>query len=395
MSEHAVVEHDIGIIQKFVKILESAKNISDKIFDVFPVAFILTDGQSKILKANKLAQDMLQQPEENMLGRYLEKLAPAAAGKVFREYYERASDRAELKTEFETRGLDKNGVEQFIFWQANNISNHQEFRMGLHIMVATDITELRRNHERIAAIEKDLEISKEVQNHLLPRQNEFENEAFHIIGYYRAADKVSGDWWWYETKESGKLHFLLGDVTGHGVGAAMVTSKIATAYSVGSRKAPQNTSMQELLADLNTSIFMLNDPVYSMSVFGAICDPALQQAEICFCGSNPVLLLDKSSGEAKTLLKRGGFIGEDANIVIGRDTIGFSSGQRLFAYTDGTFEFDDLEGRKFNIRRLHKLVKKYAAYDIKTAYHAIIEEIDNARNHDYADDMSFVIIDRK
>ena len=394
MRQHEIVEYDIGIIEKFIKILESAKNVGDTIFDVFPVIFILTDNHGKILKANRLAQDLLYLAEDRLLGRYLDDVTPESAAREFHAFFRDVAQKPGGKIEFETKGVNRRGEEQYIFWQVNTIADVKEFPVSLNIIVASDITQLRKGYERIAAIENELEISQAIQNHLLPQRNEFENEYFHVYGYYRAADKVGGDWWWYEVRENDKLHLFLGDVTGHGVGSAMVTAKIASAYSVISRKAAKDASMFQLIEELNASVFWLNDPLHSMSVFGAACDPHAKKAELCFCGSSPILLLSKNR-PSRRYLQRSDCVGWREHICIGQDWVEFASQDRLVAFTDGSYEFNDRNGHPFNMRKITKLAEKFADMDAKAACDNLVEEINLARGGSYSDDMSLVIVDRK
>ena len=394
MATQKTGERENSNLERFIRVLESAKNLGDNIFDVFPVIFVLTDDNGEILKANRIAQRFFRLTEDQILGRKLDDIVPTEAAPAFAALFGR-SDKKSAEQEFETRHRDaQSGDERYTFWNISSASDKYEFGVAVNVIVATDVTQLRKSHERIAAVEKDLLISRTIQNYLLPRQDEFDGENFRLCGHYRAAENVSGDWWWYEEGLNNRLNLILGDVTGHGIGAAMVTAKIASAYYVISHKAPADTSMQDLLTELNSTIWSLNDPLYCMSMFSMSCYPTTNHAELCFCGCNPVLLLHQAAG-GQRLLRGGRFLGWEREPLIGFQQIDFLPGDRLFACTDGAFEFTARDGRPFRIKRLFQLVERLAAESPAKACEALIQEIHRERNGRYEDDMSFVILDRK
>ncbi len=60
-----------------------------------------------------------------------------------------------------------------------------------------------------------------------------------MFGVYRPADACGGDWWWHEPLSGGRHVVMVGDVTGHGPGPAMVTAAVATAFRVLHRGRPR------------------------------------------------------------------------------------------------------------------------------------------------------------
>lgn len=384
---------DLLVIERLIRILESAKNISDRIFDLFPVAFLLTDDDGLLLKVNELAQKLLGGREEEMLGCHIIGMAPEGAKAKLKKHYEESLAHDQQVSTFESKIGEQGEGSQYIFWQLHKVAKSGNYRSGLHIIVASDITQLRQHHERILAIEQELQVSQAVQVNLLPASAEYRDQNFHIAGYYRAADKVGGDWWWYETRDRGRLQLLVGDVTGHGVGAAMVTAKIAAAYRVVSRKAPLAASMLELLVELNRHIAVLNDPLHSMSLFAASFSPEDNLAELCFCGANPVSIF-KPDGRQVNFLEGGDLLGWHDEVRVGVKHGEFARGDRLLAYTDGAFEFVAKSGLGFNYRRLLKVAAKYRGHSASAALAAMAAEIDQLRGGYYKDDMSLVIVDR-
>ena len=85
-----------------------------------------------------------------------------------------------------------------------------------------------------ARMETELETARLVQTRFFP-QRAFEHGGFRISGRSIAATECGGDWWNYR-HVGGWLYVAMGDVTGHGVSAALVTSAAHFAFSRLMRK---------------------------------------------------------------------------------------------------------------------------------------------------------------
>lgn len=102
-----------------------------------------------------------------------------------------------------------------------------------------------------------LELSAAVQTLFLPSRNDFENRKCRLHGFYRAAEKCGGDWWWYKIHEQ-RVQIIVGDVTGHGPGPAMMTASIAS-YLRALQSIFGTRQMSDILAALNKQVLDLAD----------------------------------------------------------------------------------------------------------------------------------------
>src|SRR5262249_17813962 len=97
-----------------------------------------------------------------------------------------------------------------------------------------------RRVSRLDAVEKDLDVASMVQSWFLPANPVLEGARFSVAGFHRSADRCSGDWWWYEALDDKTLWVIVGDVTGHGAGAAVLTAAVATAIRVQKPAEPMS-----------------------------------------------------------------------------------------------------------------------------------------------------------
>lgn len=96
--------------------------------------------------------------------------------------------------------------------------------------MAEKIDDLIKQTADKARMEKELETAKLVQSIFYPSKN-FDHGSFQLAGRLISASECGGDWWHY-TVVGDWLVVVMGDVTGHGVSAALVTAAAHTAFSI-------------------------------------------------------------------------------------------------------------------------------------------------------------------
>jgi phosphoserine phosphatase len=90
-----------------------------------------------------------------------------------------------------------------------------------HIAVTLDQARLFAEYVQKQKLEHDLELAREVQQGLLPTQNP-NADRFDIYGWSNPCDATGGDYYDYVDMEDGELGILVADVTGHGIGPALL-----------------------------------------------------------------------------------------------------------------------------------------------------------------------------
>jgi tRNA A-37 threonylcarbamoyl transferase component Bud32/tetratricopeptide (TPR) repeat protein len=111
--------------------------------------------------------------------------------------------------------------------------------LASHIAVALETARAAKNEIERRAMEKDLAVSAAVQSFFLPKKGEFGHGPVSGAGYYMPATFCSGDWWWHDVQANGRTLIFIGDITGHGMGPAMLTAAIASGHQVLQRIKPE------------------------------------------------------------------------------------------------------------------------------------------------------------
>ena len=130
-------------------------------------------------------------------------------------------------------------------------------------VMASEIQRLLEETAEKSRMENELKTAKLVQNTLFP-EGDFKNDDLEIVGHYEPASECGGDWW-YHSHNNGKSYLWIGDATGHGAPAALVTP---TQLS----RASQHFTITTMLG----SIPAMNRP----GDFNCVCvNPALPEAQ--------------------------------------------------------------------------------------------------------------------
>lgn len=203
-------------------------------------------------------------------------------------------------------------------------------------------------------LQRALEIAKQVLIELLPADPKGQS-GFDIAGRSTPAETAAGDYYDFIKQPGGKLGLVLGDVTGHGIGPAMVMtgarSAVRTLFEGDLAEAQiLNRLNQRLAEDLADDIFM------SMIV----C--RLDSDNRCLNYSNagqtaPVLL--RASGELEILPGSGLALGIEPEFEYTNLTpVEMHPGDLLVIFTDGILEVRNPAGDEFGEDRLAECLQR-------------------------------------
>lgn len=233
---------------------------------------------------------------------------------------------------------------------------------------------------RLAAVERDLELTGTIQSGFLPQENPVTTERTHLHGFYRPADFASGDWWWYERTGDSKHTIMVGDVTGHGSGPAMVTAALATAYRVQAGEHDMPTRLQKV----NHEVFRSAHGRHQVTMSILELDDATGEFTFYSAGGLPLvrMLPDKPP---KVVPCRGAALGQ-ADFNLGTVKGKLEPGERLFLFTDGIPEQVLPNGRQLGLRKMLAILEKTRPLPATNAIQLVVTEVDTMRQKTSQDD---------
>lgn len=203
-------------------------------------------------------------------------------------------------------------------------------------LMAAEVSRLLEQTAEKARMESELQTAKTVQETLFP-ETQAKIGPMSIAGFYEPASECGGDWWHY-CQVGEKIFLWIGDATGHGAPAALITSAAKSASTIIERL---NISPAQAMELLNRSIYDVSKGRIMMTFFLASFD--LQTGELIYCNaSHEAPFLMKKGAEA---LKRKDLVplnevnnprlGQSRNSNYEQTSIQLSAGDSVFFYTDG------------------------------------------------------------
>jgi serine phosphatase RsbU (regulator of sigma subunit) len=214
-----------------------------------------------------------------------------------------------------------------------------------------------RRERELADIERDLSIARDIQRSLMPSQAPI-MPGYDIAGMARSAQQTGGDYYDWQQLPDGRLLVVLADVTGHGIGPALVMA-VCRAYARAT--APLAGDAADLLTRLNA--LMCADLASSgrfITMVIAVLSPD-GKVEIISAGHGPTLLHQTATGKVEAFHGDGIPLGiDDGERYLSVNTRQLQPGDALLLVTDGFFEWPKAGHEMFGVERLEETFRQGA-----------------------------------
>ena len=222
----------------------------------------------------------------------------------------------------------------------------------LETMVAARTRELQTSNQHLQlaheAIEQDLSMAKVVQEALV-REGNAEFETFSVSARMTPAQQIGGDLVEFTESSSGTLFFVIGDVSGKGVAAALF---MAASQSAMMSAFAEQTGIAAIANEANRRLCQQNPMgLFVTSVLG-ILDMESGRFDYVCAGHEPAYLVAPDDSRRPLPMTRGLAMGlmEDFEYASGSETL--QPDETLFLYTDGLTDAVNLSGTLFGKERL-------------------------------------------
>lgn len=237
----------------------------------------------------------------------------------------------------------------------------------------------------------ELTIAAELQKDILPPKNPV-IEGLQIVAKNKPATEVGGDSFNFVTVKD-KTYIYIGDVTGHGVGAALIMTMVSTLVSVFSELYG---SAYEILVNVNKHIKNYVKKAMFMTMVMLCWDKNEKKMTYVGAGHEHILVYRVNSGECEAILSGGVAIGmvPDNSKAIKEQSLNLEDGDFVVLYSDGITEAKNATGEMFGLERLKSLIIEYAPqYSAEGVnYHIAKSLVDFMQNHSQDDDITLIVI---
>lgn len=204
---------------------------------------------------------------------------------------------------------------------------------------------------QLTVIQRELEIARQIQLSSLPsRFPAFPERAdFDLHATMIPAREVGGDFYDYFLVDDDHLGFVLGDVAGKGVGAAMYMAVTRTMLRA---TALQNVSVASCVSHVNRVLYPESLPRMFVTLVYGILNTRTGEVTYCNAGHNLPYLI-RSSDQTVALERTGGIgLCLKKEHPYGARVLMLQPGDSLFLYTDGVTEATNREREQFSETRL-------------------------------------------
>lgn len=232
-----------------------------------------------------------------------------------------------------------------------NVRSNEEFASLSDDINSTVNTLKRYIDEAEARIDKELEFAKAIQHSALPSIfPPFPNKTeFDIFATMDTAKEVGGDFYDFYFVGDDRLAFLIADVSGKGIPAAMF---MMTAKTLLKSFAETGREVDDVLTNANEKLCENNDANMFVTAWMGIVDLKTGLVEFANAGHNPPLVRHKD-GSFEYLKSRAGFVlAGMEGIRYKKNELKLNPGDEIFLYTDGVTEATDANNRLYGEDRL-------------------------------------------
>lgn len=216
---------------------------------------------------------------------------------------------------------------------------------------------------------RDLEFAKEVQRNLLPDPPSVVGARFDVR--YYPHDLVGGDFYDIYRIEGGRTGFMVADVSGHGVSAALYTMWLK---SLGEQLAEHRGRPAQYMAAINRELsrFVLQE-VFATGVCGVLAESG-DELEYCNAGHPQPLLRSGADSEISFLDTHGLPLGIFAEGEYESGRVAMAPGDTVLCYTDGATEARNADGDRLGQEGLARLFRE-CAFDGANVLEGIYRDI--------------------
>ena len=250
------------------------------------------------------------------------------------------------------------------------------------------LLEIARERERL---EEELKTAARIQQRLLPQKLP-EIEGYEIMATQTTCEAVGGDL--YDAGEHhGRLQFCLGDVSGKGIGAALLMSDVLASMRT---LRPFDVTLPDLVARLDRHVLRTTQPEHYLTLFIAEIDPQNHRLEYVNAGHPPAFLL-KADGTCESLGSTGMPVGlvDLPTVTFGSETVDFPPGSTLVIYSDGVSEAERGE-EQFGDHRFEAILTECHALSADDCAERIEAEVDRyLGDRPRTDDLTLFLLRRR
>ncbi len=273
-----------------------------------------------------------------------------------------------------------------------NVRSHVEFDALSNDINSTVDTLKRYIADAAARIDAELAFAKAIQHSALPSvfppypgRREFDIHAAMFT-----AKEVGGDFYDFYFVDEDTLAFLVADVSGKGIPAAMFMMQSKTLLK---SCAESGREVEDVFVQTNESLCEHNEANMFVTAWMGILDLKTGVIEYANAGHNPPLVRRKDGSYEYLRIKPGFVLAGLEGMPYRKNSLQLAPGDTIFLYTDGVTEANDESGALYGESRLIHLLNGLGDGDVRTVCEEVKRDLDDfAGNAPQFDDITMLCL---
>jgi serine phosphatase RsbU (regulator of sigma subunit) len=249
-----------------------------------------------------------------------------------------------------------------------------------------------REERVVQRLKGELETARSIQQGLLPREAPT-IPGYDVAGWNKPADETGGDFFDWQELPDRRFAFTLADVTGHGIGAALVA---AASHAYNRAFMSSDSDLGTILGGVNRLLCAELPPGKLVTFVAGALEAKTGRLELLSAGHAPLILYTASDDRIQSFPAHGVPFGIFGTMKYGPpQEMLLAPGDILVLSTDGFFEWEDARGEEYGFERLHEAIRGargLAAAEIIATLHESVGRF--AGGTKQKDDLTAVVVKR-
>ena len=253
-------------------------------------------------------------------------------------------------------------------------------------LIERKLRQIRAENE---LLQRELKIAQEIQQSFLPKTMP-EIKGVELAAFNLPAREVGGDFYDFIPIAKDMLGFVIADVSGKGIPAALFMAQSRTLVRAS---AARNPTAANVIREANKLIFEDSKSNMFVTLFYTILDSKKMCLRYVNAGHSPPLLLCETPGDIVFLKAKGIALGVIDEVELQEVEIELTSGDIIVLYTDGVTEAIDENEEQFGQEKLIRVISE----NRNLSAHGIIGRVDEkvkefAGKQSQFDDITLIIL---
>lgn len=240
-------------------------------------------------------------------------------------------------------------------------------------------------------LEREMHLAAQIQRQILPKGSPVV-PGYELLGWYRPARQVGGDYYDLFRREDGRVGLVVGDVSGKGMPAALLVSTLHSGLRL---LLDQTGFTPAMLERLNRHIGDYSAANKFITLLLAELTPETGVLHYMNAGHNPGILL-RHDGRAEELSPGGVPLGLLPGARFQSRTVTLEPGDLVCLYSDGITEAAAPDDEEFGMPRLIDLLRAWRERPLEPVIEAVIQTVGEfSQGLPQGDDQTLVLLRRE